>query len=60
MVIFSVIPSIIANDIFGIEYGYSVSWLIVCYFIGAYIRKYGLSIKLNKIFFYIINVCAVD
>lgn len=60
VVIFSVIPSIIANDIFGIEYGYSVSWLIVCYFIGAYIRKYGLSIKLNKIrYFFISSMCVL-
>ncbi len=28
-------------DYFRVEYGYSASWLIYCYLLGAYIKKYG-------------------
>lgn len=42
--LFSVLPSFLAIDLFGLENGYSVAWLIVCYIFGACLKKYDLHI----------------
>ena len=34
-------------DAFNIEDGYSAVWLMVLYFIGAYVKKYGFSISIK-------------
>lgn len=39
--LFSVMPTIVDEDIFRISNGYSASWLILLYLTGAYIRRYG-------------------
>lgn len=39
LLLFSVIPSVIKKDTMGLTDGYSFMWLLICYFIGAYIRK---------------------
>jgi len=51
--LFSIIPTITSIDIFRIYGGYSLIWLVVLYFIGAYIKLYGLG-KERKRAFYII------
>lgn len=43
IVVFSVIPTVIGRDIFYTNKGYSALWLAVLYFIGAYVKKYGLG-----------------
>ena len=35
----SVLPTFLLTDFFRLDYGYSTAWLIVCYFIGAYIKR---------------------
>ena len=35
-------------DYFRISYGYSSSWLVVCYIIGACLKKYGCKIYTNN------------
>lgn len=39
LLLFSVIPSVIKKDTMGLTDGYSFMWLLICYFIGAYIRR---------------------
>ena len=47
--VFSIIPSInVFGDEFGTNSGYSLIWFVVLYFIGAYLKIYGL--KKKKIF----------
>ena len=36
---FSFIPTLIRSDNFGLNNGYSVMWLLICYIIGALIRR---------------------
>lgn len=45
--LFSVLQTIINNDIFGINYGYSTLWFIIVYFIGASIKKFNLLSKIK-------------
>lgn len=42
LVLFSVIPIIIHEDVFLVRGGYSMWWLGVLYMLGMYIKKYGL------------------
>ena len=46
-VLFSVIGTLSLNDVFALEYGYSVFWLCILYFIGAVLNKYSDSIVKN-------------
>lgn len=39
--LFSLLPTLLRNDLFYMNYGYSMLWLIVLYLIGGYIRLYG-------------------
>lgn len=39
LVTFCLIPSILNVDLFGIKRGYSFSWLLMCYLMGAYLRR---------------------
>lgn len=58
----SIITSFGFKDYFAINYGYSPFWLIVCYIIGAYIKKYGLlneSKKIKKVFLLITNIAII-
>ena len=62
VLVFSIWPTIAGTDLFHLENGYSCAWLIVLYFIGAYMRMYGLwqSLKKREIFFiYLLSVFAV-
>ena len=47
LVIFSIIPTVSGHTIFFID-GYSVIWLAICYYIGAYIKKRDLYQLLSK------------
>ncbi len=38
---FTVLPTIYMQDVFWTSKGYSALWLIILYFLGAYIRKYN-------------------
>ena len=49
ILIFSVIPSFVNRDFFGLNKGYSFSWLLSLYIIGAYIRKYDVRVVRKKI-----------
>ena len=43
-VLLSIIPNLLGYiDIFKINFGYSPFWLIYCYLIGAYIKKYNVK-----------------
>ena len=44
-------------DLFRINYGYSPFWLIYCYMIGGYIKKYGLHFEKKKQI--IILICSL-
>ena len=48
IVLFSVLPFIWVNDPFITNGGYSLLWLIVLYFLGAYIGKYHVFGKLKR------------
>ena len=39
VILTSVLPTFLLTDFFKLEQGYSSAWLIVCYFIGAYIKR---------------------
>lgn len=39
LILFSVIPSFVKTDFFAFENGYSFAWLLVCYILGAYLRR---------------------
>lgn len=45
--LFSVLTTIINQDLFQISFGYCGGWLIVCYLIGVYIKKYGISERIK-------------
>lgn len=42
------------RDYFSINKGYSPLWLLVCYLIGAYIKRFGFSKKPRKIYLFLI------
>lgn len=39
VLLFSLIPSLCFTDLFRLESGYSTAWLIVCYILGAYLKR---------------------
>lgn len=57
----SCVTTVLNNDLFRIlDSGYSAVWLMYLYLIGAYIRKFGIKIKINlflAIAIIIINTC---
>lgn len=42
LVVFCLIPSVLNVDLFGFKRGYSFSWLLMCYLIGAYLKRSGI------------------
>ena len=46
--IFTILPLIFDSDIFKMDSGYSMFWLISMYLFGAYFKKYNFKIKLKK------------
>ena len=46
-IVFSVIPTIMQTDIFGLQAGYSFFWLSFMYVIGAFLRKYNIQKKMT-------------
>lgn len=44
---FSVLSTIFYTDAFNVRYGYSIIWLLTCYFIGAYMKRFGLFEKIK-------------
>ena len=48
IILLSIIPTLGFKDYFRTDNGYGPFWLIVCYFIGAYISIYGKPFKLSK------------
>ncbi len=62
VLLFSVIPTFAQADLFSISGGYSMLWLVVLYFIGAYIKLYGSGMSGGKLryflgFLFFILVC---
>lgn len=51
-ILFSVAPTVLGGDAFGLGGGYSLFWLMLLYLVGAYIRKYevGRDLKPGKAF----------
>jgi hypothetical protein len=47
IILFSIIPTLFHNDVYKVDGGYSAFWLSMMYFIGAYIKKYGINTKIN-------------
>lgn len=47
LILLSVIPCILGQDVFHTKYGYSAFWLSVLYFLGAYLKKYHTQYKKN-------------
>ncbi|MBR5427986.1 MAG: acyltransferase family protein [Clostridia bacterium] len=48
IILFSIIPFLWAKDTFSTNNGYSLLWLMVLYFVGAYIGKYNIFEKIKK------------
>lgn len=46
--IFTILPLIFDSDIFKMNSGYSMFWLISMYLLGAYFKKYSLEINFQK------------
>ena len=60
VIVFSIIPTIVPTDIFSINYGYSTAWLVVMYFIGAYIGRFKEEfLKISKLKSFIIYLLSV-
>ena len=62
IVFLSIISTFGLKDYFQVINGYSPFWLIVCYIIGAYIKKYGSTIKNRKnlyITVFLINISVL-
>lgn len=49
----------LVKDPFKLNQGYSFLWLVSCYFIGAYIKKYSLFEKVGTIYLFLINILCV-
>ena len=37
--IFTIVPTIMNQDYFGLKQGYSFGWLLICYVIGGYLKR---------------------
>lgn len=48
LVFFSFLATVITEDVFKIDRGYTIIWLLVCYIIGAYIKLYGIKTTNRK------------
>lgn len=57
--LYSVVPTLLRQDMFRLNNGYSVWWLLILYLIGGYIRKYGLLEDLKKGIWPVLYVAAV-
>lgn len=57
--VFSIIPTVTPIDVFRIYGGYSLIWLAVLYFIGAYIRLYGPGRERKKAFYIIWYLASI-
>ena len=58
IVLASIIPTVFLRDFFYFNEGYSPFWLIVCYYIGSYIKIYEEDIKLKKGFLILFLFCS--
>ncbi len=47
-VIFSILPTLFHSDLGSVNDGYSFLWLALLYLLGAYIKKYGVSISYSN------------
>ena len=45
---FSILSCISYSDVFSLEEGYSVLWLLACYFIGAYMKRFKIFEKIKS------------
>lgn len=59
--VFSALPTIIGRDILQIVFGFSATWLIALYFLGAYIKKYKNEFrpKFKYILYFFLSVTSV-
>lgn len=48
LVFFCIIPSLLNVDLLGIKRGYSFSWLLMCYLIGAYLKRSGIRCETKR------------
>lgn len=56
--VFSVLPTVLYQDIGGLANGYSVTWLAVMYFAGACVKKFDYKLNPKKAFLYYM-LCVV-
>ncbi len=49
IILFSVLPVFFDTDVYGLRKGYSVLWLMICYFAGAYVKKYEVLKKVSAL-----------
>lgn len=59
IILFSLIPTIANEDVFGISGGFHLLWLMILYIIGAYIGKYSLFEKRSKWVWLIVYAISV-
>lgn len=57
LVVATLLPIFLETDIVGFNGGYSLSWMIVLFFVGAYEKLYGNFLKRN-IYFLIISIVS--
>lgn len=51
IILFSVLPTLFQADLFSISSGYSMLWLVLLYFIGAYFKLYGVERRGGALYF---------
>lgn len=50
--LFSIVPTLFQADLFNFSSGYSMLWLVVLYFIGAYIKLHGFGRSHGKLWYF--------
>lgn len=62
IIVFSVLPSVTAYDLFVLNRGYSFVWLVICYILGAFLKRVQIIDKrvtvVNIIFLPFIILCG--
>lgn len=49
VLVFGLIPALLRTDFFAMKEGYSFAWLLICYVIGAYLRRVDFGKKIRKL-----------
>jgi len=59
LIVFSLLPTLTPVDVFRLYGGYSLIWLAVMYFIGAYIKIYGAGREHSKAVYFICYLVSI-